>query len=282
MEAGNNDNGVGRRGYAAATPVLLAATYNNIGALLHYRGDRAQSTMYLEQAVEVMEEHVTLITPTARRRWQEDVALPDVEFQEAEIRLQRRMTEDFRRATDLERSLVPQQLPARGNNTQELHAEQEARSYQEARNHITDNNNSSTQVCTPIFINKAMMRASRDIYRNSATILFNMAVNRIHALGEGYMYGNITNEETQRLFNRSRLLLQLALEALDANREAERSSGAGQRVALPQVPPGRPQNLDEQSQQQSALAQFHSFRDTILSALIMYHMGLLQRLRNGS
>ena len=135
-------------------------------------------------------------------------------------------------------------------------------------------------ICSPIFINKETMRQSSavDIYRNSATILFNMAISFMHSLvtAEREEYANRTHKELKRVWERAQLFFNLSIEALNTGvSEVQEDEQRRRRQAQQE----QQESVDGGAQRESALFRFHMCRDSILRVLITHQQNNLEQMK---
>ena len=270
-----------------STAGLLCATYNNIGAIHHNLGDDGQSRSYLQLAVQTMMDHVVFITPSMQERRQQIIDNAEYPQEDRHSRL----AIAYGEAVALEQELISRYsnstenttgITGDGTGTADI-----AESDGSIRSACKSDGSSSTSssaadaaICSPIFINKETMRLSSavDIYRNSATMLFNMAISYMHLLvsAEREEYANRNHKELKRAYERAKLFFNLSIEAL--NTGVSEVQGDEQRRRR-QAQQEEKESVDSLARSESALFRFHMCRDSILRVLITHQQNNLEQMK---
>ena len=274
-------------GGGESTASLLCATYNNIGALYFNLDDERQSRSYLQLAVHTMMDHVVFITPSMQERRQQIIDNAGYPQEDRQSRL----AIAYGEAVALEQALISRYSNSTesttgptgdGTGTADI-----AESDGSIRSTCKSDGSSSTSrsaadaaICSPIFINKETMRLSSavDIYRNSATMLFNMAISYMHSLvsAEREEYTNRTHKELKRAYEHAKLFFNLSIEALntgvsEVHEDEQRRRGQAQQEEK--------ESVDSLAHSESALFRFHMCRDSILRVLITHQQNNLEQMK---
>ena len=275
-------------GGGESTASLLCATYNNIGALYFNLDDERQSRSYLQLAVHTMMDHVVFITPSMQERRQQIIDNAEYPQEDRHFRL----AIAYGEAVALEQALISRYSNSTENTTgitgDGTGTADGAESDGSIRSTCKSDGTSSTSssatdaaICSPIFINKETMRLSSavDIYRNSATMLFNMAISYMHSLvsAEREEYTNRTHKELKRAYEHAKLFFNLSIEALntgvsEVNEDEQRRRRQAQQAQ-------QESSVDSLARGELALFRFHMCRDSILRVLITHQQNNLEQMK---
>ena len=123
------------------------------------------------------------------------------------------------------------------------------------------------------------MSSPVDIYRNSATILFNMAISFMHSLvsAEREEYANRTHRELKRAWERAQLFFNLSIEALNTGVSEVQEDEQRRRHQAQQA---QQDTAGDGAAMESALFRFHMCRDSILRVLITHQQKNLEQMKD--
>lgn len=273
-------------GGGESTASLLCATYNNIGAIHHNLGDDGQSRTYLQLAVRTMMDHVVFITPSMQERRQQ--IIDNAEYPQEDRHSHLAIA--YGEAVALEQELISRYSISIENTTfiadgpgtaDGAESGSSTRPKSEGSSSTCSSSNAADAgICSSIFINKETMRLSSavDIYRNSATILFNMAISFMHSLltAEREGYANRTHRELKRAWERAQLFFNLSIEALNTGVSEVREEEQRRRRQAQQA---QRETTDDDVDRESALFRFHMCRDSILRVLITHQQNNLEQMK---
>ena len=233
-----------------------------------------------------MMDHVVFITPSMQARRQQIIDNAEYPQEDRHSRL----AIAYGEAVALEQALLSRHF-IDTNNTTGLSgsgvgagggaADQPGSSRPNTRSDRSSSTVTDAAICSPIFINKETMRLSSpvDIYRNSATILFNMAISFMHSLvsAEREEYANRTHRELKRAWERAQLFFNLSIEALNTGVSEVQEDEQRRRRQAQQA---QQDTAGDGAAMESALFRFHMCRDSILRVLITHQQKNLEQMKD--